>query len=88
MGTNIYVMKLKGGGGINDLSGPKSKEREVDTPEFFFLFFFLFTVLGAGGGEKARRSGKNTIRIKGQDSKPRYSRLDLYKSLCSSLIFS
>ena len=36
----------------------------------FFLFFYS-PVFGAGGGEKAKRSGKNTIRIKGQDSKPR-----------------
>ena len=37
----------------------------------FILFLKNSPVLGAGGGEKAKRSGKNTIRIKGQDSKPR-----------------
>ena len=36
-----------------------------------YFFFFFSPVLGAGGGDKAKRSGKNTIRIKGQDSKPR-----------------
>ena len=35
------------------------------------FFFFYSPVLGAGGGEEAKRTGKNTIRIKGQDSKPR-----------------
>ena len=35
------------------------------------FFFFKSPVLGTGGGEKAKRSGKNTIWIKGQDSKPR-----------------
>ena len=33
--------------------------------------FFFSPVPGAGGRDKAKRSGKNTIRIKGQDSKPR-----------------
>ena len=36
---------------------------------FIYFFFFESSVLWAGGGEKARRSGKNTIRIKGQNSK-------------------
>ena len=35
------------------------------------FFFFNSLVLEAGGGEKAKRSGKNTVQIKGQDSKPK-----------------
>ena len=37
----------------------------------FFIFFSIHLSLELVGGEKAKRLGKNTIRIKGQDSKPR-----------------
>ena len=49
------------------------------------LFFYSLVL---GGGEKAKRSGKNTIRIKDQDSKPRSlkSRQNLTQSRFKDLL--